>query len=151
MTIVTTPFGIGITFECGYPMGITLESDPYTVTDVDISGTQSGTGSLDGGFELTVGGGEEHKVMLGGVLEVTATWSITTLTDVSFYFDRCGVVHGSQNVNVIQGRAQQHYVLTMPVRTVPHLKSEVGIRFCFQSNLRMAKNLSDPIQSVPHS
>lgn len=102
MTIVTTPFGIGITFECGYPMGITLESDPYTVTDVDISGTQSGTGSLDGGFELTVGGGEEHKVMLGGVLEVTATWSITTLTDVSFYFDRCGVVHGSQNVNVIQ-------------------------------------------------
>jgi hypothetical protein len=103
LTLVTSPFAVGVTFECSYPMGITVESDPFSVQDIDVTGAKTSTGKLDDGFslELTDESGGPN-VVLGGLLEVAAKWEVTGLSDVTFYFDRCGVVHGAKTVNVIQ-------------------------------------------------
>ena len=82
----------------------TINSNPFSLYNVELSGTKSSTGKLDDGFTLTLAnvlGGQ--TIILGELLEVTATWAVTGLDDVSFYFDNCGVVHGAKTVNVIQG------------------------------------------------
>ena len=109
---VFTASAFSITFTCSYPVDVTVTSDKYTVNSASSSGTTSGTGNLADGFSL--GLHNDSGFAIGNYIEVTATWTVTALPDVSFYFHECGLIHGDATVNVIQDR-----VVNLRIRAYP--------------------------------
>merc|ERR1712157_526844 len=81
-----------VDYKCTYKTEITVSSADFTVQDVTILGTETGTGTLDQGFSLTVGDGT--PTTLGGLVDVKATWEVT-LSGFSFHFAECNVKHGN--------------------------------------------------------
>ena len=99
LTVVTGTSGVTVTFECKYATSFSVMADAYDVMKVDISGKMSAYGNLNDGFSMKLSGGEEGAaVKLGQLQEVKATWSVTTLPDVSFFFGSCTVSHDDKNV-----------------------------------------------------
>ena len=90
---------IKVTFECIYPTTFSLISDPYDVIKVDISGKMSAYGNLNDGFSMTLSGGTDGTpVKLGQLQQVKATWSVTSLPDVNFFFQSCSISHDDKKV-----------------------------------------------------
>ena len=96
----TRDISIGIT--CDYPMKIEVSSEKYTIMDVSTSGSVGGKGSLATGFKLNLAGQSGDSILLGAMMDVTASWAVKTLPDISFYFSQCSIVHEATTINVIQ-------------------------------------------------
>ena len=88
-----------VEYKCTYETDITVTSAEFTVQDVTILGTETGTGTLDAGFSLAVGDGT--ATILGGLVDVKAEWEVT-LSGFSFHFAECNVKHGTHKVPVIK-------------------------------------------------
>merc|ERR1712227_430881 len=102
ITVLTGGSGVTVTFECIYPTTFSILSDPYDVIKVDISGKMSAYGNLNDGFSMTLSGGTDGTpVKLGQLQQVKATWSVTSLPDVNFFFQSCSISHDDKNVKVI--------------------------------------------------
>ena len=80
VTINTAPFGVGVSFVCEYPMIANVESSPFSVTKVTVSGSKSGDGDLSGGFSMALNDGADTPLVLGSNLKVQVDWSISSLT-----------------------------------------------------------------------
>ena len=99
LSVDSTPGIASVDFRCTYDTTIDVTSAEFDVEDVSISGTTSGTGKLDTGFELTVGDGS--AIILGQAVTVKAEWSVK-LSDVSPHFEECKVHHGDKDVTVVK-------------------------------------------------
>merc|ERR1719361_1527405 len=71
-------------FHCAYATTIEVTSAEFEVQSQSVVSGMHGTGTLDAGFSLTIAQGD--TVILGSDVEVTASWEVTTLSDLSFYF-----------------------------------------------------------------
>ena len=98
LTVNTAPFGVGVTFECRYPMKVELESSAFNVTEVTVSGTSSGKGNLAGGFALNL---DNQSMILGAILTVSADWAVT-LNGIEFFFDSYNVKGSVHEVPIIR-------------------------------------------------
>ena len=99
LTLKTSPLSAGVNFVCDYSTSVDVQSDAFIVQDVSIHGTQSGYGSLTGGFTLSAGDGT--PTVLGNELTVTALWTLN-LSDVSAHYDSCSVTQGTQSVSIVK-------------------------------------------------
>ena len=98
MMLNTSPFGVGVTYKCWYLTTVSVSTADYNVEPITIIGEKTNTGSLADGFTLTVG---PTPIVLGNIATVTAAWSVQ-ISVVSFHFETCAVIHGSQSINIIQ-------------------------------------------------
>ena len=101
--MVTTPFGAGVIFQCIYPLTVEISSEDFTVSGASVVDTYSATGSLASGFEMVLNGGADPSFILGSVLPIAITWSITALPTLTFYLDQCTVTHGATTIQVVKG------------------------------------------------
>lgn len=102
ITISTSSDGVDIKFKCWYLTTVTVDSEDYNVQTITLTGEETNyanTGNLAHGFTLVI---SPATIILGQVAEVTATWAVA-ISAVSFHFDSCKIIHGSQSVNIIQG------------------------------------------------
>lgn len=102
-SIITSPFGVGIHFNCEYPLKFTVSTETYQVEDVTTAGTTYAEGSLSGGFEMTLNNGGTTNFILGAYLPVKIEWDVTAMVGLKFYFDECVVTHGTVGVSIIKG------------------------------------------------
>jgi hypothetical protein len=123
--IVINPFGVGMIFQCTYPLLVTLSSEAYTVEDVSISSSMQGQGQWTDSFTMTLNGGNGVEFILGEVLPVAVSWAVNH-ADLTFYYDGCSVTHGSTMINVIKGGCFAGATKAMP--TVSD-KNEKGFEF----------------------
>lgn len=101
-SVVTTPFGAGVTFSCSYPLAIDVESQAYTVQGASVVDTFFGTGSLSAGFAMSLNNGEGTEFMLGNNLAVAISWSVTAVQALTFYIDQCTVEHGTTIIPIVK-------------------------------------------------
>lgn len=101
--VTTTPFGVGVTFHCAYAMALDVSSSAFQVQPVSISGMKQERGNLKDGFAMSLKYGMDSHMLLGAVQEVTVDWSVTTLPDVSFFFDNCQVHQATYAIDVVKG------------------------------------------------
>lgn len=102
-SVVTTPFGAGVTFSCSYPLAVDVESQAYTVQGASVVDTFFGTGSLSAGFAMSLNNGEGTAFMLGNNLAVAISWSVTAVQELTFYIDQCTVEHGTTIIPIVKG------------------------------------------------
>ena len=138
--IITAPFGIGVDFKCSYPTTFTISSNEFAVVDVTVDGSTSGTGSLAKGFTMTLNDGV-NQFILGETLDVRVDWTVSTLSDVTFFLDACTVIHGQQAVNVIKDSC---YSETLKVAVI----EESGTTFAFSYQLFQIINQVGTEQTV---
>ena len=98
MMLNTSPFGVGVTYKCWYLTTVSVSTADYNVEPITIIGEKTNTGSLADGFTLTVG---PTPIVLGNIATVTAAWSVQ-ISVVTFHFETCAVIHGSQSINIIE-------------------------------------------------
>ena len=101
-SVITAPFGASVAFTCTYPMTIEAISHAYTVTGASVVDTMHSTGSLAAGFEMELNNGGPVNFQLGSDLPVAVVWSITKLSDLTYYLAECTVTHGSADINVVK-------------------------------------------------
>jgi len=121
----TRDISIGIT--CEYPMKIEVSSDKYNIMDVTTSGSIGGKGSLATGFELNLAGQSDDVILLGAMMDVTASWAVKKLPDISFYFTECGIVQEETTVNVIQSGCYANALKVGPKASTD--STQVGFSF----------------------
>lgn len=98
-TLLTAPHGVGITYQCAYPMLIELSSTPFSIHQVTIQGSKISTsGTLADGFVLKA---IDQTLHLGAIQEVALTWSVS-IPDIDFYFSECSVEDGVYSINIIE-------------------------------------------------
>ena len=108
LTVITTPFGVSVTIQCIYSTVIKITSNPFDVEPIEITGTQISHGNLGGGFTMTLLDTSVDppvtplQLFLGDILTVTVKWSLTTLSDLSFYFNNCEIRQGSEIVKMVK-------------------------------------------------
>ena len=91
--VITSPFGVGVDFQCVYDTAITVSSDAFMVQDISITGTHTSAGTLDTGFNMVVGDGS--PIVLGDDLTVTTTWQLE-LAGVQPHYKNCAVLQGAE-------------------------------------------------------
>jgi len=101
LTVSTGSDNTHISFQCVYPVSVSVTSDPFSVNSAAVSGVQSGSGSLADGFSLILGDGSNTDVRLGQMMDVSVTWDLS-LSDVSFYLPNCYLQHGESTVHFIK-------------------------------------------------
>ena len=101
ITVSTGPSDTRISFQCVYPVNVTVRSDRFSVNSTAASGVLSGTGNLSDGFSLILGDGNNAAIEMGQMLDVTVTWDLS-LSDVSFYLPNCYLQHGESTVHFIK-------------------------------------------------
>jgi len=101
LTVSTGSSSNHITFQCVYPVSVTVTSDTFSVNSAAASGVQTGSGNLADGFSLMIGDGSDAEIVLGQMLDVAVTWEVT-LPDVNFYLRNCYLEQGTSTVNVIK-------------------------------------------------
>merc|ERR1711981_75747 len=99
-TLLTEGTDVRMTFICRYDMTVTLTADDFEVTKVSLSGTESADGNLEKGFTMTTDI-VDGKTVLGNIMTVSVTWSVTGLADVKFYYQSCTVTHGTTAIEII--------------------------------------------------
>lgn len=103
-SVVTTPFGASVIFECQYDLTIDVASQDYTVSGASVVDTFHGTGSLAAGFSMILNNGDPTAFLLGSTLPVAIEWSVTALsTKLSFQIAACTVTHGTTAIMVAKG------------------------------------------------
>ena len=105
-TVVTTPFGAGVIFECTYPLTVDIsnEDGQYTVHGASVIDVYTAYGSLSSGFEMELNNGDDPTFILGSILPVQITWTINAMFQtLTFYLDHCTVTHGSTTIQIVQG------------------------------------------------
>ena len=102
-SVVTTPFGASVIFECQYDLTIDVASQDYSVTGASVVDTFHATGSLAAGFAMSLNNGDATDFILGNNLPVEITWSVTALSGkLSFKIKDCTVEHGATAVMVVK-------------------------------------------------
>ena len=145
-SVVTTPFGASVNFECQYDLTIDVASQDYTVSGASVVDTFHGTGSLAAGFQMTLNNGDATDFMLGFNLPVAITWSVTALAEkLSFAITDCTVEHGTTAIMVAKGGCyadkldvqpeENNQAFTYPVfkgvgETVPEQTITCSIKIC---------------------
>jgi len=97
--VVTSPFGVGVDFTCSYGSTVSITSGDFTVQDVSVTGTQTGSGNLATGWTLNAGFGD--TIVLGGMINVIAIWSMS-ISGIEPYLKSCTINHGSKSVAVMK-------------------------------------------------
>lgn len=100
--VVTTPFGAAVTFECIYSMTVEVSTQSYTVNGVSVTDTFSASGSLASGFVMTLDTDGDNQFLMGRVLPVAVTWSVTGISTLTFYLKQCTVTHGSTKILIVK-------------------------------------------------
>ena len=112
-SVVTTPFGAAVVFECEYDLSIDVASQDFTVSGASVVDTLSGSGSLANGFSMKLNKREPASFLLGNDLAVEISWAVTALSTITFHIDECTVNHGLINVMIVK---QGCYSETLDVR-----------------------------------
>ena len=102
LTVSTGSSDTLISFQCVYPLSVTLTSNQFFVNSAAVSGVQTGSGNLADGFAFIIGDGSNAEIELGQMLDVSVTWDVT-LSEVNFYLRNCYLEQGTSTVNVIKG------------------------------------------------
>lgn len=139
--IITTPFGVGVDFQCNYKTSVELSSEAFTVQDVSMSGTHTAIGSLDTGFNMVAGDGS--TIVLGNEITVTTTWELN-IAGVQPHYRNCAVIHGEEEVQIIKDGCMSE---TLGVETVANV---AGVTNAVSMKLKtfMMENASAATQTV---
>ena len=100
---VLTAQSAAVVFTCTYSMTVEVASGDYTVTGASVVDTVHGVGTLAAGFAIELNNGEGAAFMLGTVMPVAITWSVTGLSKLTFNIQECTVQHGTTIVMLIKG------------------------------------------------
>ena len=95
---VVPKMDFAIVYKCEYLTDIDVRSDEFAIRSVGISGSLSGSGDLTDGFELVLG---RTHIVLGAEMSVNVKWSVTRLTQLSFWLKECSVTNGEMSIAVI--------------------------------------------------
>lgn len=101
VVLETTPWGVGVNFVCRYSTTISLSTVDFKVEKVNFDGHHAEEGDLTGGFTLAIGP-DGGPFKLGDRATVTATWAVTTLSTISFHFNKCTVTHGTNSIDIVK-------------------------------------------------
>lgn len=124
-TIITAPFKVSVSFKCVYDTTVNVQSAAFNVHDVTISGSTQSTGSLAGGFEMTLG--SSRQVILGQILEVTITW-LVQITNINFHIDGCTITQGTALIPIIKQNCLSK-TLVVKYETAP----ATSVRFSYKT------------------
>jgi len=115
--VMTTPFGVGVLYECTYPMYINVSSSAFQIHHVSHFGANIGFGDLAGAFEMTLAGegAMAARAVMGTLMFVTVEWIIKSFTELTFYYDKCTVTHGTLQVDVIKDGCYSKVTETRPI------------------------------------
>ena len=102
-SVVTTPFGAGIVFQCTYPLSVDISSENYAVVGASVVDTYSATGSLAAGFDMILNNGEDPSFLLGSIVQLGITWTVSSLPLLTYYLDHCSVTHGATEIDIVKG------------------------------------------------
>ena len=82
ISVYTTPFGVGVEYECVYERAITV-SDLMDVRTITAFGQKNALGNLAESFILeTNGKTDSGRFIIGSELEVSMKWSLTLLQNL---------------------------------------------------------------------
>merc|ERR1719436_2084079 len=72
MAVYTTPFGIGVNYECTYSTMVEVDSKTMKVTTIESFGSNVGFGDLANSFNMLLlgAGGDEGRFVMGAPLTV---------------------------------------------------------------------------------
>ena len=113
-SVITTPFGAAVILSCRYSMTIEVASQDYTVVGASVVDTVSATGSLAAGFAMTLNNGEHANFLLGDVMRVGITWSVTGLSSLTFHLQSCTVTHGTTIIRIVKGGCYAETLAVLP-------------------------------------
>ena len=86
MDVYTTPFGVGVEYECVYDRKVTL-SDNIAVQSVTAFGQKNNLGNLAQSFSLqTDGQANSGRFIMGSQIETSITWSLQTFENLRTRF-----------------------------------------------------------------
>lgn len=116
LAVYTTPFDLGVLYECTYPLMVTLTSQDIQVSNVESFGSNVGYGNFAQSFAMNLDGaeGQNGRFVIGAPLEVKVEWSITTLPGLAFAFLDCGVSHGPVTAMIIKDGCYAAITETQP-------------------------------------
>jgi len=113
--IKTSPFVVdGIDFQCTYGTQLSLESAPFEIEAVSVSGSTMGVGTLKEGFSLSLSAPDTTSVILGSDLEIAVEWTVTTLTNIDFNFEDCTVNQGATAVKIVKDKCYSDALRVRP-------------------------------------
>lgn len=117
MEVYTTPFGIGVMYECTYSTMVEVDSKTMEVTTIESFGSNVGFGDFANSFDMLLlgAGGDEGRFVMGAPLTVNVNWSVKTLPDLTFFFLNCGVEHGEVTANIVKDGCYAGIVDAKPV------------------------------------
>ena len=78
-------------------------------------------------IHLTSPGQSDDVILLGAMMDVTASWAVKKLPDISFYFTQCGIVQEETTVNVIQSGCYANALKVGPKASTD--STQVGFSF----------------------
>ena len=82
MDVYTTPFGVGVEYECVYDRAVTV-SDDMAVQTVTAFGQKNNLGNLAQSFSLqTNGHANSGRFIMGSQIETSITWSLQNLANI---------------------------------------------------------------------
>ena len=120
LSVYTTPFGVGVLFECSYPTSVTVTSSAFEVTHPEAFGANIGVGNLAAGFSMSLtsmsGSTDAGRFVMGTDMKVGVEWAVKSLSDLTFYFQDCAVTHGSVNMEIIKDGCYSAITNTISVR-----------------------------------
>lgn len=106
LSVYTTPFGVGVLFECSYSTSVTVTSSAFKVSHVEAFGANIGVGNLAAGFSMSLtsmsGGTDSGRFVMGTDMKVGVEWAVKSLSGLTFYFQDCAVTHGTVNMEIIK-------------------------------------------------
>ena len=114
LAINRNALAVAVKFTCKYSIGVELSSKEFSLQDVILGGGPSGEGSLATGFQLSLNAGVETAIKLGERQEVTATWKVTTLKEVTFNLTDCSVTQGNTEVPIVKNKCFSKAVKVTP-------------------------------------
>ena len=71
--------------------------------DAAVIDTYSATGSLAAGFQMVLNDGEDPSFILGSIVNLAVTWTVSNIPTLTFYLDSCFVTHGATVIDIVQG------------------------------------------------
>ena len=106
--VYSTPFGIGVAYECVYNRNITVSAAAFEVSSVTAFGANRGFGNLANSFSLNLDGfSANNRFLMGSEMSVEISWALTRLSKLNFVIDKCSVGHGDVKIDVIKGWGQK--------------------------------------------
>ena len=119
--VITSPFGVGVDFQCVYDTTVSLSSDPFTVEDVTVTGTHTASGFLNTGFVMVAG--DDSPIVLGDEITLTTTWQLD-IAGVQPHYLNCAVTQGAKDVQLIVDGCMSN---TLGVETVANANGETNL------------------------